>query len=110
MLRDVLRKVIATVASDVLTAIVAVAVNVVLSSEDVLSFRDRDIQMDRGPIGGQSDPLRVDPSVVHEPRVHSIDRILGGAEGLDDLLGRPVSPIVWRLRVCDFQQVVIQLV
>ena len=105
MLRDMLRKVVPLVACKVLFATLLVLVDVVLGAKELFSLLDGDVGEDPATAVAQLDPVSADTSILDEPRVDSVHRLLGGTERVCDLGGGPVLAVVGRVGVRDIEEI-----
>ena len=106
---DVLWEVVPAVARKVLRAAVVVLVHVVLRGEEALCLCDGDVQLQVRAVLAELDARAVD-AVIHEPRVDGVYGLLGRPERLRYACGCPVLTVIGGGGVCDFKQVVIEVV
>ncbi len=71
--RDVLRQMVPTLTSKVLSAVLCVFVHVVLRPEQVLRLLHRNVDHDPPAALAENDPLRADPAIIGEPGAHGVD-------------------------------------
>ena len=83
-------------------------VHVVFGVEDALSFCYRRIQMYSSASGCGLYPLSPDIVFIDEPRVDSVDGILGRPEAIDDFTRSPVFAIVERVWIGDAEEVFVE--